>query len=89
MKSYQQFSRILLLLMMSVCVVVATIVTNKFKKLEIGQNITGTIETETATSKLHCSNRYHEWNWTVVVIAVIENKAKKRSLYLKSTTAAI
>ena len=86
MGSKLQFSLLLLLLpmmMMTVCAALTTIVTSKFKKLEIGENIRGTVETETATSKLQCSNRYHELDRTVVVTVLKESKTEKFSLQIK------
>ena len=58
MKNGLQLSQILLVLMLLVIMTQATIVQNKFKKLDPGQNITGTIGAELKTrSKILCSDR--------------------------------
>ena len=57
-----QLKRILLVLLMTTVVATKeTIVHNKFKKLETGKNIKGTIASELTTrSKLQCSDRLVE-----------------------------
>ena len=53
-----QINRILLVLLVTVCATQASIEHSKYKKLEPGQNITGTIVAELKTrSKLECSTR--------------------------------
>ena len=55
------FNRILLVLLVTVYATQATIVQSKYKKLEPGLNVTGTVVTEFKTrSKLQCSNRLAE-----------------------------
>ena len=58
MENCAQFKQILLVLMLSAIVTQVTVVQNRFKKLEKGQNITGTIGAEIKTrSKILCSDR--------------------------------
>ena len=58
MQNHLQFCQILLVLVSTVIVTQATIVQNKFKKLEPGESIMGTIGAELKTrSKILCSDR--------------------------------
>ena len=58
MRNCLQLNWILLLLMI-VCVTQATIVPNKFRKLNSGENIAGKVGAElTVRSKLQCSDRF-------------------------------
>ena len=51
-----KFSRILVLLMMTVCATQATVLENTYKELELEQNITGTTEAELSTqTNVQCS----------------------------------
>ena len=53
-----QFSPILLLLLMTISATQATIVPKKFKNLQVGHSITGTVGAELRTrSKIQCSDR--------------------------------
>ena len=57
MCSRHQFSLVFLAVVMTICVIeVASILPSKYKKLDPGQNITGTIVGEvTAQTYIHCS----------------------------------
>lgn len=58
MQNHLKFCPIFLVLVLPVIVTQATIVQDKFKKLDPGQNIPGTIGTELKTrSKTLCSDR--------------------------------